>query len=99
MNRIEFRQALAGDAGAILRVTAQAFGRAPWSVKYERDRKRITSEIDAYWVLVQEGIIVGTVHIRRDEIQVGRSVLAKADVGEVCITPDRQGEGLGTTLM
>jgi predicted N-acetyltransferase YhbS len=96
---MEFRRAMEGDAGAVLRVMAQAFGRAPGSEKCERDRERIAREIDAHWVLVREGETVGAVHVQRDEIQVGRSVVAKADVGEVCIAPGCQGEGLGTALM
>ncbi len=99
MSGIEFRRAMEGDAAEALRVMAQAFCRAPGSEKYERDRERIAREIDAHWVLVREGEIVGAVHVRREEIQVGRSIVTKADVGEVSIAPGCQGEGLGTALM
>lgn len=99
MSGIEFRRAIEGDAEEVLRVMAQAFGRVPRSEKYERDKERIAKDINAHWVLVREGEIVGAAHIRREEIQVGRSVVAKADVGEVCIAPSCQGEGLGTALM
>jgi predicted N-acetyltransferase YhbS len=95
----EFRQATEGDAETILRVMSGAFARAPGSEKYVRDRERLAKEIDTHWVLVREGEVVGAVHITRDEIQVGRSIIAKADVGEVCIAPEHHGEGLGTALM
>ncbi len=99
MNGIEFRRASEADAGEVLRVMAQAFGRAQGTEKYERDRESIARAIDTHWVLVREGEIVGAVHVWREEIQVGRAILAKADVGEVCIAPGCQGEGLGTALM
>lgn len=99
MSEIEFRRAMVGDVAEVLRVMAQAFGRAPGSEKYERDKERITRETDAHWVLVRAGEIVGAAHVRREEIQVGQAVVAKADVGEVCIAPSCQGEGLGTALM
>ncbi len=99
MSEIEFRRAMVGDVEAVLRVMAQAFGRAPGAEKYERDKERITRETDAHWVLVRAGEIVGAAHVRREEIQVGQAVVAKADVGEVCIAPSCQGEGLGTALM
>ena len=99
MSEIEFRRTMVGDVEEVLRVMAQAFGRAPGSEKYERDKERITRETDAHWVLVREGEIVGAAHVRREEIQVGQAVVAKADVGEVCIAPSCQGEGLGTALM
>ena len=50
-------------------------------------------------MLVREEQIAGAVLVRREEIQVGRAVVPKADVGEVCIAPDCQGEGLGTALV
>ncbi|MDA0711431.1 MAG: GNAT family N-acetyltransferase [bacterium] len=99
MSGIEFRRAIKKDAGEVLHVMAQAFGRGLGSEKYERDKERLARDIDAHWVLIQEGVIVGAVHVRREEIQVGRAIVAKADVGEVCIAPDCQGEGLGTVLM
>ncbi len=99
MSEIEFRRAVVGDVEEVLRVMAQAFGRVQGSEKYERDKERITRETDAHWVLVREGEIVGAAHVRREEIQVGQAVVAKADVGEVCIAPSCQGEGLGTALM
>ncbi|MBT4099363.1 MAG: GNAT family N-acetyltransferase, partial [Gemmatimonadetes bacterium] len=99
MSEIEFRQGREEDAEEILCVMAQAFDRAPGSEKYERDKERLAREIDTHWMLVREGAIVGAAHIKREEIQVGRSIVTKADVGEVCIAPSCQGEGLGTTLM
>lgn len=78
---------------------AQAFERAPESTQYARDKERLAREIETHWVLVREGQIVGAVHIQQEAIQVGRSIITKADVGEVCIAPSCQGEGLGTTLM
>jgi len=99
MSEIEFRRAIEGDAKEILRVMAQAFGRAPDSERYEHDRENIARKIDEHWVLVREEEIVGAMHIKRDEIQVGRAIVAKADVGEVCIAPGYQGKGLGTALM
>ena len=99
MSEIEFRRAIEEDAKEILRVMAQAFGRAPDSERYEHDRENIARKIDEHWVLVREEEIVGAMHIKRDEIQVGRAIVAKADVGEVCIAPGYQGKGLGTALM
>lgn len=99
MNGIEFRQAKAEDAEKILRVMGQAFGRELGSEKYERDKERIARDIDAHWVLAQKEKIVGAVHIRREAFQVGQTIVSKADVGEVCIAPNCQGQGLGTALM
>ena len=96
---IEYRPATASDSDAILRIMSEAFSRPTGSQKYGRDRSRLTHGIDSHWVLTRDGRIVGAAHITRDEIQVGRSVIAKADVGEVCVSPDCQGEGLGTILM
>ncbi|MDE2797678.1 MAG: hypothetical protein OXI94_03310, partial [Gemmatimonadota bacterium] len=59
MSEIAFRRAMVGDVEAVLRVMGQAFGRAPGSEKYARDKERITRETDAHWVLVREGEIVG----------------------------------------
>jgi N-acetylglutamate synthase-like GNAT family acetyltransferase len=78
MSGIEFRRAIEGDAKEILRVMAQAFGRAPDSERYEHDRENIARKIDEHWVLVREEEIVGAMHIKRDEIQVGRAIVAKA---------------------
>ncbi len=82
MSGIEFRRAMEGDAAEALRVMAQAFGRAPGSEKYERDRERIAREIDAHWVLVREGEIVGAVHVRREEIQSGKCWSGRCPVQE-----------------
>lgn len=96
---IEYRTATAEDADDILRIMSGAFAREPGSQKYTRDRERLAREIDTHRVLVRDDRIVGVAHVVRDEIQMGRSVIAKADVGEVCVAPDSQGEGLGTILM
>ena len=63
MSGIEFRRAMEGEAEEVLRVMGQAFGRVPGSEKYERDRERIEKDIDAHWVLVREGKIVGALHV------------------------------------
>ena len=99
MHEIEFRRALASDAEAILAVMSAAFDRPPGSDRYERDRRTLTQDIDAHWVLVRSGAIVGALHVFVEEMQVGRAVIAKTDIGEVCIAPHCQGEGLGTVLM
>lgn len=99
MSQFEFRQAKEEDAEYILCIMAQAFERTPGSKKYTHDKERLAREIETHWVLAREGTAVGAVHIQKEAIQVGRSVVTKADVGEVCIAPCYQGEGLGTTLM
>jgi predicted N-acetyltransferase YhbS len=99
MNAIVFRQAIKKDAEQILHVMSQAFDRPPGSDIYTRDKEVLAREIDTHWVLVQKEEIVGAVHIRQEKIQVGKSILLKADVGEVCIAPTHQVKGLGTMLM
>ena len=96
---MEFRRATASDVPDILQIMSSAFDRPPGSDKYQRDKRRLENEIATHWVLVRAGQVVGATHIVRDDIQVGGSTIAKADVGEVCIAPDYQGEGLGTALM
>ena len=99
MGQVEFRQALSSDAEAILEVMSQAFDRPLGSERYERDRETLARNIGAHWVLLRAGEIVGALHIFREEMQVGRAVIGKADIGEVCIAPRCQSEGLGTVLM
>ena len=71
MHEIEFRRALASDAEAILAVMSAAFDRSPGSDRYERDRRTLTQDIDAHWVLVRSGAIVGALHVFVEEMQVG----------------------------
>ncbi|MBS10302.1 MAG: hypothetical protein CME19_01700 [Gemmatimonadetes bacterium] len=98
-NGPEFRQAVDGDADAILQIMSGAFAREPGTQKYERDRNRLREEIDTHWVLSWRGEVVGALHTQVDEIQVGRTTITKVDVGEVCVYPACQSEGLGTILM
>lgn len=99
MAEIEYRTATPDDAGQVLRIMSCAFAREAGTQKYERDRRRLETEIDTHRVLVQDGVIVGALHLAFDKIQVGRSTVVKADIGEVCVSPEYQGQGLGTTMM
>jgi predicted N-acetyltransferase YhbS len=97
MNRL--REARKGDEKAILAVMSSAFRREAGTAKYERDEHRIHVSLEEHYVLEAEGRILGVVHIKSDEIQVGASVIRKADVGEVSILAGLQDNGLGTDMM
>ncbi len=99
MSAVEFRRASAHDREAILEVMSQAFDRPSGSERYERDRETLARHIETHWVLVRSGEIVGALHVFWEEMQVGQAVITKADIGEVCIAPSCQSEGLGTMLM
>lgn len=99
MDGIDLRRATTLDADTILRIMSGAFDRPTGSKKYDRDKERLATEIDTHWVLSRHGEVVGALHTQLDEIQVGQTILTKVDVGEVCISPSSQGEGLGTALM
>lgn len=94
-----FRLAEPGEGETILRVTSSAFGREPGSTKYERDRERIEAHLNEYYVVCEGEAIVGALHVSLDDIRVGRSIVTKADVGEVAIVAERHGQGLGSSMM
>lgn len=94
-----FRLARSGEGEAVLAVIASAFGREPGSVKYERLRRVIADHLDEHYVFCEGETLVGALHVRLDEIQIGSSIVTKADVGEVAILADRHGQGLGSEMM
>jgi GNAT superfamily N-acetyltransferase len=82
-----------------MQVLSQAFGRGKGSQKFERDLARFIAEPESYLVLETHGEVVSALHISRHQIQIGSSVITKADVGEVSTLPKYQGKGYGTRLM
>jgi len=94
-----FRAATAADQEETLQVLSQAFGREKGSQKFERDAASVRAHPESYRVLESNGKIVSALHISQHRIQIGSSVITKADVGEVSTLPEHQGKGFGTQLM
>jgi len=96
------RQADEKDVRDIVKVLAGAFNRADWKEggeNYKRQIEKVSRSIDEWFVLVDDGKIVGTLEILKHRLRIGKAVIIKGDVGEVSILPECQGKGYGSKMM
>jgi len=96
---VEFGPVRPDEAAALLPLVMEAF-----SVRPGTERARITTQLvrgapDQFVALRQDGRLVAAAHIAQHHLRLGRSTLLKADVGHVCVAPQRQGQGLGAALL
>ncbi len=93
------RPAKEADCGALLAVLADAFRLTPGGAAWESKRSALQANPAEWLVLEESGRIVGGLRIRRDRLRMGEGTILKGDVGEVCVSPERQGQGVGSQLL
>jgi len=96
---IETRPARQADEDSIFRILCAAFNVEEGTPKWFENQRFVRASVSAFRVITCDGEIIGALTIRRHVVQVGCAELMKGDVGHVCIRPDAQGKGLGTTMM
>lgn len=99
MSRLTFGPALPSETGDLLPLLMQAFGIEPGSDREQAAHRLVRSEPEQFVALRERGKVVATAHVGRHDLRLGESIVRKADVGHVAVTPRRQGCGLGTELM
>lgn len=96
----ELRIGTPADSQGIFDVQIDAFNIPADSPRIDTTRREAFDRPHEHIVMVEESRrVVGVVHIGDDRIQVGRSVVRKADVGHVSIRSELHGLGLGTRMM
>ncbi|OGV74689.1 MAG: hypothetical protein A3K19_25445 [Lentisphaerae bacterium RIFOXYB12_FULL_65_16] len=98
MDSIQIRTGTAADRDAVREVAAKAFP------KNDPDHMLASHPIvgeRSFWrvQVADGGRIIGAVHVRRDQVPVGKALVVKGDVGAVSTLPEYQGKGHGTRLM
>lgn len=96
------RKAKKEDVCEIVSILAKAFHRNDWEpggAKYNEKISEVLKHINEYLVLEENKKIIGTCHIRKDKLKIGKAVIIKGDVGYVSILPEYQGRGYGSKLM
>ncbi|MGQ9555644.1 MAG: GNAT family N-acetyltransferase [Anaerolineae bacterium] len=99
MVEITFRDAGPADKDLVLAIVSAAFSFPPESGRWHHMEQMFTLP-GRHWRLVEvEGQSVATLCVTVSRLRVGEGHLVKADVGEVAVLPERQGQGIGTALM
>lgn len=99
MSEKTFRRAESDEGEVVLATITSAFGCEAGTPRYEHLREDVENRLDDHYVYTVNGAVVGALHVRVEEIQVGASIVTKGDVGEVGILAERHGQGLGTEMM
>ena len=87
------------DIDAVVRLQASAFNFPVDGSKADQVRRNIEHDRGEWLVFTLDGQPVGSLHVRRDQMRMGKSILLKGDVGDVAVDSSRQGQGLGTHLL
>lgn len=93
------RSATPQDMEKILNVIEKAFQIEKGSEKWKDKKNLILREVENWRILLENGRIIGAVHIGKSWLKIGKSKILKGDVGEVSILPEYQGKGYGSKLM
>ena len=95
------RTATKKDIDGLLYVSSAAFNQdlKKGSKKWSEKKADISHELKQWRIMLENGRIIGAVHIKKDWLRIGKAKILKGDVGGVCIHPEMQGKGLGTLIL
>jgi len=89
----------ARDADTIFEILRAAFDLGARPEREAAARRLAERDFASFLLQEAQGRAVGVVRVAREELQVGRGVVVKGEVGHVGVRPELHGRGCGTALM
>lgn len=98
-SELEFRWATPTDQSAVFAVVCRAFHLLRGSSKWKQASELVRRDIHSFRVALRGGEVIGSAHLSRHSIQIGRSHIELGYLGQISILPEHQNRGLGSALV
>ncbi|MDD5598428.1 MAG: GNAT family N-acetyltransferase [Victivallaceae bacterium] len=98
--KIFFATATTQDSNAVSNILEQAFKVTPAKKTWLENQIKLFRNAPGDWrTMVVNERVIGTIHVRKNWLKIGKGKILKGDVGGVSILPEYHGKGYGTALM